>query len=70
MIPSTQYVSEGTEYNSNISSDVTTRLHKSNYHWKYVAHSQARECSGLQRRSVMSTGWSTVGVSMPRLIKA
>ena len=67
MIPSLQYANEGTEYNSNMSSEVTMiylRVSLTRISWNGL-NLRALECKGLHSRSVIRIGWSTVGVSMP-----
>ena len=72
MTESTQYAKEGTEYSSNMSSDVTEGENEGENMRGFRQDNalQVLECSGEHRRSVMSTGCSTDGVSMLRRMKA
>ena len=70
MTESTAYVREGTEYNSNMSSDVTMYALERAPEIIINEDSHERECKGEHRRSVIMTGCSIEGVLMPKWIKA
>lgn len=71
MIPSTQYANDGTEYSSNMSSEVTFGLLMVNLNdQRGRLDSHARECKGVHNLSVIRIGWFTDGESIPNLTKA